>query len=75
MPFYSLEPVPARVPLRNFQSHWLFVSVVVVVTGAGVVVCCVVVVSLWVALSVLQPVMDRRPAAATQARMIFVIIK
>ena len=46
---------------------------VVVVTGAGVVVCCVVVVSLWVGLSVLQPVMERRPAAAIQERIILFI--
>jgi hypothetical protein len=49
------------------------VSVVVVVTGAGTVVCCVVVVSLWLGLSVLQPVMERRPAAVMQERMIFFI--
>lgn len=44
---------------------------VVVVTGAGTVVCCVVVVSLWLGLSVLQPVIERRPAATMQERMIF----
>jgi LytS/YehU family sensor histidine kinase len=47
--------------------------VVVVVTGAGTVVCCVVVVSLWLGLSVLQPVIERRPAAAMHERMIFFI--
>ena len=46
---------------------------VVVVTGAGTVVCCVVVVSLWLGLSVLQPVIERRPAAAMQERMILFI--
>jgi hypothetical protein len=47
--------------------------VVVVVTGAGTEVCCVVVVSLALGLSVLQPVIERRPAAAMQERMIFFI--
>lgn len=47
---------------------------VVVVTGVGIVVCCVVVVELWVSLSVLQPVMDKRAAAVTHERMIFFII-
>jgi hypothetical protein len=47
--------------------------VVVVVTGVGSVVCCVVVVELWVALSVLQPVIDTRAAAATHERINFII--
>jgi hypothetical protein len=47
--------------------------VVVVVTGVGIVVCSVEVVELWVALSVLQPVIDTRAAAATHERMNFFI--
>ena len=48
-------------------------SVVVVVVGAGTVVCCVVVVELCVALSVSQPVSDKRAAVAKQAMTSFFI--
>lgn len=42
--------------------------------GAGTVVCCVVVVEVCMGLSVSQPVIDARAAAATQERMSFFII-
>jgi hypothetical protein len=50
-----------------------WVSVVVVVMGAGTVVCCVVVVELWVPLSVSQPLIENKAAAATHDRMIVFI--
>jgi len=57
----------------NLYLDWVCVSVVVVVTGAGTVVCCVVVVELCVALSVSQPVSDKRAAVAKQAMISFFI--
>jgi hypothetical protein len=52
---------------------WVCVSVVVVVTGAGTVVCSVEVVELCVALSVSQPVSDKRAAVAKQEMISFFI--
>src|SRR5664280_386776 len=69
-----------RTPLRKPESYWdwVFVSVVVVVTGAGTVVCSVVVVVLCVAspffsFTVEQADSDIRATAARQGMISFFI--